>query len=299
MSGTVTTPPKPNVIGQPGSASQLTAGATPSFLGELVQETLALTVRLFIQLQRRPSTLIAGLIQPVMWLVLFGALFQNAPQGLFGTSQSYGQFLGAGIIVFTAFGGALNAGLPVMFDREFGFLNRLLVAPLASRYSIVLASALFIVIQSLLQTAVIVAAAALLGAGLPDVAGLGTIALIVFLLALGVTALSLGLAFALPGHIELIAVIFVTNLPLLFASTALAPLSFMPKWLQVVATLNPLSYAIEPIRYLYLHSDWGLSSVVMQAPWGAVTFGGALLVLLGFSLVALLSIQPLLRRTLA
>ena len=73
----------------------------------------------------------------------------------------------------------------------------------------------------------------------------------------------------------------------------------MPGWLKVVATLNPLSYAIEPIRYLYLHSDWALSSVVMQAPWGAVTFGGALLLLLGFALVALLSIQPLLRRTLA
>jgi ABC-2 type transport system permease protein len=67
----------------------------------------------------------------------------------------------------------------------------------------------------------------------------------------------------------------------------------------VVALLNPLSYAIEPIRYLYLHSDWGLNSVVMQAPFGAVTFGGTLLILLGFSLVALLSIQPLLRRTLA
>jgi ABC-2 type transport system permease protein len=151
----------------------------------------------------------------------------------------------------------------------------------------------------LLQAAVIVCAAAFLGAGLPDAAGLGAIALIVFLLALGVTAISLGLAFALPGHIELIAVIFVTNLPLLFASTALAPLSFMPKWLQFVATLNPLSYAIEPIRYLYLHNDWGLGSVVMQAPWGDITFGSALLILFGFAIVALLSIQPQLRRTLA
>jgi ABC-2 type transport system permease protein len=298
MSGSVTTS-KPSTIGQPGSREQLQAGGKPSFFGELVQETLALTRRLFIQLQRRPSTLVAGIIQPVLWLFLFGALFQNAPQGLFGTSQSYGQFLSAGIIVFTAFGGALNAGLPVMFDREFGFLNRLLVAPLASRFSIVLASVFFIVSQSLLQAAVIVVAAAWLGAGLPSAAGLGAIALIVFLLALGVTALSLGLAFALPGHIELIAVIFVANLPLLFASTALAPLSFMPRWLQVVVTLNPLSYAIEPIRYLYLHSDWALSSVVMQAPWGAVTFSEALLLLLGFAAVALLSIQPLLRRSLA
>jgi ABC-2 type transport system permease protein len=272
---------------------------TPNFFGEIVQETLALTRRLFIQLQRRPSTLLAGIVQPVMWLVLFGALFQNAPKGLFGSTSNYGQFLSAGVIVFTAFAGALNAGLPVMFDREFGFLNRLLVAPLASRFSIVFASAIFIISQSLLQAAVIVGAAAFLGAGLPDVAGLGAIALIVFLLALGVTAISLGLAFALPGHIELIAVIFVTNLPLLFASTALAPLSFMPGWLQVVATLNPLSYAIEPIRYLYLHQNWGLNDVVMHAFWGDVTFAGALLILLGFAVVALLSIQPQLRRTLA
>ncbi len=272
---------------------------TPNFFGEIIQETLALTRRLFIQLQRRPSTLAAGIIQPVMWLVLFGALFQNAPKGLFGSTTNYGQFLAAGVIVFTAFAGALNAGLPVMFDREFGFLNRLLVAPLASRFSIVFASAIFIISQSLLQAAVIVGAAAFLGAGLPDAAGLGAIALIVFLLALGVTAISLGLAFALPGHIELIAVIFVTNLPLLFASTALAPLSFMPGWLQAIATLNPLSYAIEPIRYLYLNSNWGLSDVVMHAFWGDVTFGGALLVLLGFAVVALLSIQPQLRKTLA
>lgn len=281
------------------TSSAVVIDTNSNFLREIVQETFALTRRLFIQLQRRPSTLVAGIIQPVMWLVLFGALFQNAPKGLFGSTTNYGQFLAAGVIVFTAFAGALNAGLPIMFDREFGFLNRLLVAPLASRFSIVFASAIFIISQSLLQAAVIVGAAALLGAGLPDVTGLCAIALIVFLLALGVTAISLGLAFALPGHIELIAVIFVTNLPLLFASTALAPLSFMPSWLQVVVTLNPLSYAIEPIRYLYLHDSWGINDVVMSAFWGNVTFGGALLVLLGFAILALVSIQPQLRRTLA
>jgi ABC-2 type transport system permease protein len=281
------------------STSNPTTDQNPNLFGEFTQETLALTRRLFIQLQRRPSTLIAGIIQPLMWLILFGALFQNAPKGLFGETLNYAQFLGAGVIVFTAFAGALNAGLPVMFDREFGFLNRLLVAPLVSRFSIVLASAIYIVTLSLIQTSVIVAAGAVLGAGLPGIAGLSIITLIVFLLVLGVTGLSLGLAFALPGHIELIAVIFVTNLPLLFASTALAPLSFMPTWLQVVASLNPLSYAIEPIRYLYLHQDWEFNSVVMQAPFATITFGGALLVLVGFATVALLSIQPLLKRRFA
>ncbi len=281
------------------ASGQLNSKPPSLFSPEFVQETLALAKRLFIQLQRRPSTLIAGIVQPLMWLLLFGALFKNVPQGMFGVSQSYGQFLSAGVIVFTAFSGALNAGLPVMFDREFGFLNRLLVAPLASRFSIVLASAIFITTLSLIQTAAIIGLSYGLGAGLPNILGLGIVVLIVLLLVLGVTALSLGLTFALPGHIELIAVIFVTNLPLLFASTALVPLTFMPTWLQIVASLNPLSFAIEPIRYIYLHSDWTFSSIVMQAPWGNLSLGATLLLLVGFDAIALISIQRLLQRKLA
>jgi ABC-2 type transport system permease protein len=233
-----------------------------------------------------------------MWLVLFGALFYKAPQGLFGAETNYAQFLAPGIIVFTAFSGALNAGLPVMFDREFGFLNRLLVAPLSTRYSIVAASTVYIMGLTLIQTAVIIGASALLGAGLPGLVGLGAIALVVFLIVLSVTALSLGLAFALPGHIELIAVIFVTNLPLLFASTALAPLDFMANWLQIVASLNPLTYAIEPIRYLYMNADWSLQSIVLQTPWIGLNFTTVLGLLTGFSAIALTLIQPLLKRRL-
>ncbi|HEY9646053.1 MAG TPA: ABC transporter permease [Chroococcidiopsis sp.] len=196
MSQTVTPPQAPlNESTLRSPAARQAIAPNSSRVGNFIQETLALTRRLFIQLQRRPTTLIAGIIQPVMWLVLFGALFQNAPQGLFGESHNYGQFLAAGVIVFTAFGGALNAGLPVMFDREFGFLNRLLVAPLVSRFSIVLASAIFIATLSLIQTAVIIAMSAVLGAGLPSALGLALVMAIVLTLVLGVTALSLGLAF--------------------------------------------------------------------------------------------------------
>ena len=267
-------------------------------ISHFIQETLALTKRLFIQLIRRPSTLIAGLVQPLMWLVLFGALFQNAPDGFMGTSGQYQNFLGAGVIVFTAFGGALNAGLPVMFDREFGFLNRLLMAPLVSRSSIVVASAIFIMSLSLLQTLVIMGTIATLGAGLPNVLGILVIIAIVMVLVLAVTSLSLALAFSLKGHVELIAVILVTNLPLLFASTALAPISFMPAWLQWIALLNPLSYAIEPIRYIYQHPDWSLNAIAIVAPWGSVSLIGCLALLSGFAAVSLYSIQPLLKRSL-
>jgi ABC-2 type transport system permease protein len=276
--------------------SSSVASSTP--LAELTQETMALTKRLFLQLQRRPSTLVAGVLQPLIWLVLFGALFSRAPEGLLPGGLSYGRFLGAGVIVFTAFSAALNAGLPVMFDREFGFLNRLLVAPLRSRSSIVLASVIYITTLSLVQSVAIMATAAVLGYGWPGMAGLGLVLLTLLLLVFAVTALSLGLAFALPGHIELIAVIFVANLPLLFASTALAPLAFMPPWLGWLAALNPLTFAIEPIRAAYT-GPLDLSQVLLEAPYGSVTGYACLAVLMVLTLGLFLLIRPLLNRKLA
>ena len=83
--------------------------------------------------------------------------------------------MGAGLIVFTAFSGALNSGLPLMFDREFGFLNRLLVAPLASRLSIVLSSFFYITILSFVQSIVIMVVSFVLGYGWPDFYGLGIV----------------------------------------------------------------------------------------------------------------------------
>ncbi|WP_019502172.1 ABC transporter permease [Pseudanabaena sp. PCC 6802] len=274
--------------------------AQPSlFSAEFRQETFALTKRLFIQLRRRPTTLIAGVIQPLMWLILFGALFRYAPEGLLGDGQTYIKFLAAGIIVFTAFSSALNSGLPVLFDREFGFLNRILVAPLASRFSIVLASAIFIIATSAVQTIAIIAVSALMGAGLPNLAGLGVATLAIALLVFGFTMLSLGLAFAMPGHQELLAFIFLVNLPLIFSSIALAPLSFMPAWLQWIASLNPLSFAIAPIRYVYGHSDWSWQSVVLEAPWGDMTILGAIGALAAFAAIVGMAIRGVLRRGVA
>ena len=275
------------------------AGATAprSATAELVQETLALTRRLFLQLARRPSTLVAGVLQPLIWLVLFGALFANAPEGLLPDGMSYGRFLGAGVIVFTAFSAALNAGLPVMFDREFGFLNRLLVAPLRSRSSIVLASVLYITVLSLVQSLAIMATAWVLGYGWPGGVGLLLVLVTLLLLVFAVTGLSLGLAFALPGHIELIAVIFVANLPLLFASTALAPMSFMPNWLGWLAALNPLTFAIEPIRAAYA-GPFRLTDVVLNAPYGSLSAAACLGILAALAVGLFLAIRPLLDRKL-
>ncbi len=202
------------------------------------------------------------------------------------------------MIVFTAFSGALNAGLPVMFDREFGFLNRLLVAPLCSRNSIVFASVIYITALSFLQSLAIMGTASFLGYGWPGGGGLLLVLITLILLVFSVTALSLALAFALPGHIELIAVIFVINLPLLFASTALAPMSFMPPWLGWLAALNPLTFAIEPIRAAYC-GPVALDMPLFHAPYGDVSGFGCLSVLVVLTIGLSLLIRPLLNRKLS
>ena len=263
---------------------QLQFSLTSSLYAEYAQEIIAVLRRLFLQVQRRPSTIIAGLIQPLLWLVLFGALFQNAPIGLFSMSNSYRHFLTPGIIVFTAFTGALNAGLPLMFDKEFGFLNRLMVAPLVSQLSIVISSAFFITVITLIQAFLIIGVMSLFEQTI-SLPSLFVIAAVLFLLTSGLTMFSISLTFILPGHIELLAVIFVVNLPLLFASTALVPFSFMPMWLQIMASLNPLSYAIETIRYLYFAKQWTLSSPAVNTIWGTCCLLEVIFLLLGFNLM--------------
>ncbi|MGA0901199.1 MAG: ABC transporter permease, partial [Luteolibacter sp.] len=168
----------------------------------LIQETTAQFKRLLIQLKRRPSALVVGLLQPLIWLVLFGALFNKSSITSLPEGMGYGRFLASGLIVFTSFNASLNAGLAVMFDREFGFLNRLLVAPLRSRYSIAIASMLFITATTLLQCLVIFIFAGLLGYGWPSPAFLPIGLFTLLLLTTAVTSISLGLAFTLPGHVE-------------------------------------------------------------------------------------------------
>ena len=263
-----------------------------------LQETAALSRRLFLQLQRRPTSLVVGLLQPILWLVLFGALFSGVPTAGMPAGMGYGRFLAAGVIVFTAFGAALNAGRPLMFDREFGFLNRLLVAPLRSRSSIVLATVLNIASVTLVQCLVIVLLAGVMGYGWPQGFTLPVVLLTLLLLITAMTTLSVALAFALPGHVELLAVTLLLNLPLLFSSTALAPMAAMPAWLALIAGLNLLTFAIEPIRAAYA-GTWSFTGPVLQAPYGSVSGFGCLFVLALVAFAMLLLIRPLLRRKLA
>jgi len=89
------------------------------------------------------------------------------------------------------------------------------------------------------------------------------IILISLLITSSISSFSLGLAFIFPGHIEFLAFILIINLPMLFSSTALAPFYFMPYWLQIIAKLNPLTYAIESIRFItFAQNDYLTSNII-------------------------------------
>nr|AYR06411.1 ABC-2 type transporter [Rhodogorgon sp.] len=219
-------------------------------LQSFIQEISCLIKRLLKQTARRPSTLISGIIQPLLWLVLFGALFQNAPVGLLTLDTKYSSFLSSGIIIFTAFTGSLSGGLSLVFDREFGFLNRLLASPLRFKDTLLSASIISIAITTISQTLVIAMCSLKICYYQINTNNIFTFMFIPLLITISISSISIGLALMVPGHIEFLACILLANLPILFSSTALAPLSFMPYWLQIIASLNPLTYAIESIRLI-------------------------------------------------
>nr|YP_010198678.1 ABC transporter [Gracilaria pacifica]UAD87094.1 ABC transporter [Gracilaria pacifica] len=237
------------------------------YIKNIYQEIICLIKRYYIQTQRRPSSLLSGILQPLLWLILFGALFQNAPVNLLTQNKNYHQFLSPGIIVFSSFTGAISSGLPIMFDREFGFLNRLLVAPLKSRNSLLISSIIFIATITTLQTSFIMMSSLAMEYNNLNIQQIIIIFVILLLITLSIGSISIGLAFILPGHIEFLALILILNLPTLFSSTALAPLSFMPYWLQIIASINPLTYAIESIRYLYSIPYTNYENSIIKTVW--------------------------------
>jgi len=229
------------------------------------QELISLIKRLIIQAIRRPATVVSGIIQPLLWLILFGGLFQNLPLNLFNIDNNYGPFLSCGIMIFTSFTGALNSGLPLIFDREFGFLNRLLVSPLISKNAIIFSAGFFIILITMIQNIFIIAFSLKFFNFNLNIYQLILIILISLLITSSISSVSLGLAFVFPGHIEFLAFILVINLPMLFSSTALAPFYFMPYWLQIIAKLNPLTYAIESIRFIIFSQNNYLNSNILCA----------------------------------
>ncbi len=227
-----------------------------------------------------PLLLIMSLIQPVIWLGLFGkamnlgAIFSNSsiniaaldiPKNVlnslsalfmtsaFGTTD-YFSFLAVGMLAFIVLFTSMMSGMSIVWDRRFGFLDKLLSTPV-SRGSIVVAKILNSTIRSLVQAAVVLVIAVLLGMSVAhlSVSGILLTFFALFLLSFGMSSLFVLLALRSKDWQSQMMVVNLLNLPLLFASNAFFPTKFMPSWLQAVASVNPVSFAINIGRNLLLN----------------------------------------------
>jgi ABC-2 type transport system permease protein len=232
-------------------------------VSEFVQETTALTWRWIRRLSREPISLAFGLIQPMLfWLILFGNLFKGAAQIPGMQGPDYISFLTAGVIVMTVLNSGLAGGVDLLFDKENGFLERLMSAPI-SRNSLIVSRFIFVMGITSLQILIMLLVAFVLfgvhvASGFP---GIVMTIIIGLLFGIGLIALSLALAFAVKSHGSFFSLLGFLSLPLIFLSSALVPRQAMPGWMSFLAEFNPMTYTIDVVRSLIL-GGWNWSEVI-------------------------------------
>jgi ABC-2 type transport system permease protein len=215
---------------------------------DLLRDTWYLFVRLLRATARMPVFVLISIVQPILWVLLFGQLFAKVTtiQG-FGAS-SYVQFLAPGISIMTALFGAAYSGMGMLGDIDRGVLDRLLTTPV-SRGALIAARILHSAFQVVIQAAIILAVACLLGArpegGLP---GLFTVFLAAALLGAAFAAFSNALALAARKQELVIAVMNFVVLPTTFLSSMIMSRNLMPPWIRTVSRFNPVNWAVTAAR---------------------------------------------------
>jgi len=235
-------------------------------------------VRWLIHLKREPYSMAFNLVNPVILLIFMGGAFQAIAGSSIG--ENYRAYLLPGILALTAFGNSLAGGIPLLFDKENGFLERLMSTPI-SRTSVIISRFLFVMTLTSMQVLVILGVAYLFG--VRPVTGFGGVAVIILiglLFGVGLTAISMALAFSVKSHGDFFSMLGFLSLPMIFLSTALVPLSAMPGWMAVLAQLNPMTWAIDAVRPLIL-TGWAAALpkigivVVMMAIFDSICLYGA------------------------
>ncbi|GAA2853984.1 ABC transporter permease [Nonomuraea rubra] len=241
------------------------------------QEVLALSRRWLLMTLRERLNLLFSVLQPAVWLVFFAGGLGGAVDARVVGTADYIAFAVPGVIAFTVVGNGVTAAMPLLFDKETGYLDKLLSMPIR-RSSLIVSRFVFQVGMNAVQVLVILLVALALGVR-PASGAAGVLAILAAtaLLTLALTAAAMALACAVPSHGTFFAITGFASLPLLFMSNAFVPLTAMPGWMEVVARVNPLTYAIEAMRLLVLRG-WGGGVPVSL---GALGVASALLLAVG------------------
>ena len=224
-----------------------------------LRHTEQVALRYIRALLRQPAWVGISIVQPVIWLLLFGALFKRTADIPGFTGGSYIEFLTPGVVVMLAVSSAGWVGMAFIDDINRGTMDRLLVTPIwrgALNLGSVAQSVLTIAIQSVIVIALSLAVGAHFHNG---VAGVAVLVLMASLLGAVFASLSNGVAVLTRQRETLIGIVTMVTLPLVFLSSALMQQSLLPGWIQWVARFNPVNWAAEAGRAgSATHADWSL-----------------------------------------
>lgn len=226
---------------------------------ELVRHSMYLTGRSLRSLWRQPAFAAITLTQPVIWLLLFGELFQAVADipGFAAENGSYLEFITPGVVVMTALFSSGWAGTVYIDDMNRGVMDRLLASPVR-RGAMMIGTLSYQALTTVLQTLIIVGIALLLGARFAGgAAGLAVTIVAAVLISVVLASLSNALALLLRQQEALIGISQFLVLPLQFLSSAIMDISLAPSWVQTVARYNPVDWAVVASREaLSAGTDW-------------------------------------------
>lgn len=230
-----------------------------------------LVAREFKKFIREKSRLIATLARPLIWLFLVGGGMSRlvspgmgafSPMGI-----SYLQFIFPGILGMTILFGAIFSSISIIWDKEFGLMKEILVAPI-SRFSIVLGKALSGTIVSSIQAVLILALFPLLGIRLDFFSIVETIVICV-MLSFCIASLGIVIATFYDSFESFSVIMNFIVMPMFFLSGAMYPVKMLPSVLKFLARLNPFTYGIDALKHA-IFKGAGVFDISLTADFGAM-----------------------------
>ena len=208
-------------------------------------DTWFMTQRHLRNLFRQPAWIVISLVQPIVWLLLYGALFRKIVEIPGFGAGSYIDFLTPGIVVMTCLFSAGWSGMGLIDDIDRGVVDRFLVSP-ASRGSLISGRLVQGAIVGVIQSAIIIVLGLIIGAQYPGgIAGIVALTICAVLLGTSIGALSNAVALLSRKEETMIAVSNFVLLPLVFLSSVFMAQALMPGWMQGVARYNPVNWAVD------------------------------------------------------
>src|SRR4051812_8292013 len=230
---------------------------------QLLRQTGWMIVRQMRNLMRQPIWIALMVIQPLMWLLLYGQLFSRIGS-LRGGASSYIEFLAPGIVCMNAFFGGSWSGMAMIADLNRHVIDRFLAAP-ASRFAIVLSQVVRAGIIAVIQALLLLLLGLALGVRVHGgAAGWLIVLAAAALLAMAFAGFSHGIALLVRKEASMIAAANFVGLPLMFISAILIPQRRMPHWIDQVSRFNPVNWGVHAARNAVVAGGhWGSSGLYL------------------------------------